>query len=203
MGNIDTCSDRYSQHMARPPDHHKRATLLAGVVTYIGENGLTDLSLRPLAAALGTTSRMLIHYFGTKEELLVQALATQRPDFGAFFADVSDVAGLESRLRESWTAMTVGGDAVSTRILLQVIAIAPVQPGPFAEFAERALDTVIGALAAAMVRAGCTAATATADATMISAGFRGLLSDRLITGDVERTELAAERLIGQVLGGMR
>lgn len=144
-----------------------------------------------------------IHYFGTKEELLVQALATQRPDFDAFFADVSDVARLESWLRESWTAMTVGDDAVSTRILLQVIAIAPAQPGPFTEFAERALDTVIGALAAAMVRAGWTVDTATADATMISAGFRGLLSDRLITGDIERTELTAERLIGQVLGGMR
>ncbi|MFC4604439.1 TetR/AcrR family transcriptional regulator [Rhodococcus kronopolitis] len=189
--------------MARPPDHHKRAALLAGVVTYIGENGLADLSLRPLAAALGTTSRMLIHYFGTKEELLVQALATQRPDFDAFFADVSDAAGLEARLRESWTAMTVGDDAVSTRILLQVIAIGPTQPGPFADFAEKALDTVIGALAAAMVRSGWSRGIATADATMISAGFRGLLSDRLITGDFERTELSAERLIGVVLGGMR
>ncbi len=200
---MNTWSDRYSQHMARPPDHHKRAALLAGVVAYIGENGLADLSLRPLAAALGTTSRMLIHYFGTKEELLVQALATQRPDFDAFFADVSDAEGLEARLRESWAEMTVGDDAVSTRILLQVIAIGPTQPGPFADFAEKALDTVIGALAAAMVRSGCSPATATADATMISAGFRGLLSDRLITGDIERTELAAERLIGVVLGGMR
>ncbi|WP_369028198.1 TetR/AcrR family transcriptional regulator, partial [Nocardia farcinica] len=83
--------------MARPLDHAKRTELLAAVVRYIAEHGLADLSLRPLAAELGTSSRMLIYYFETKENLLVQALATQRPDISSIFAGVTDAADLRER----------------------------------------------------------------------------------------------------------
>jgi AcrR family transcriptional regulator len=36
--------------------------------------GVSDLSLRPAAAALGTTARMLIYYFGSRERLLFAAM---------------------------------------------------------------------------------------------------------------------------------
>ncbi|MBL8967214.1 MAG: TetR/AcrR family transcriptional regulator, partial [Spirochaetaceae bacterium] len=45
-----------------------------GVADHLLERGLQGLSLRPLAAALGTSDRMLLHYFRDKEELLGAAL---------------------------------------------------------------------------------------------------------------------------------
>jgi AcrR family transcriptional regulator len=41
--------------------------LLADTVEYLATNGASDISLRQLAAALGTSHRMLIYHFGSKE----------------------------------------------------------------------------------------------------------------------------------------
>lgn len=186
--------------MARPLDHAKRAEILAQVIDYIGERGLADLSLRPLAAALGTSSRMLIYYFGSKEELLAQALATQRPDIDNLFADVSSPEMLRPRLRALWAALTDGEYSTHTRVLLQVMGTACVQQGPFVEYSTAAIETLVTALAGVLVRLDFNSGDASAAATLMVSGLRGILLDRLITGDVERTDLAAHRLIDVSLG---
>ena len=58
----------------------KRAELAEKVADYLLTNGLSQTSLRPMAATLGTSDRMLLHYFTDKEELLTHALdrITQR-----------------------------------------------------------------------------------------------------------------------------
>ena len=43
---------------------------------YVLEHGLIGLSLRPLAAALGTSDRMLIYRFGNKDSLVAEVLRT-------------------------------------------------------------------------------------------------------------------------------
>ncbi|MEV5956760.1 TetR/AcrR family transcriptional regulator [Streptomyces sp. NPDC051987] len=60
--------------MPRPPDPAKRRDLLDRVRAYLMRNGVADLSLRPLAKALGTSDRMLLYYFGTKERMVAEAL---------------------------------------------------------------------------------------------------------------------------------
>src|SRR5881275_1356103 len=49
-----------------------RESLLDGAIEYVVQHGLADVSLRTLAAALGTSHRMLIHHFGSKERLWVE-----------------------------------------------------------------------------------------------------------------------------------
>lgn len=56
------------------PSTDTRERLLAAAVDYAAEHRLADLSLRPLAAALGTSHRMLIFHFGSKEGLLVEVV---------------------------------------------------------------------------------------------------------------------------------
>src|SRR5947199_4639547 len=60
--------------MGRHPDPGRRGRLLDAVAQYILDAGLSDLSLRPLGAKLGTSPRMLLYYFGSKEVLLSEAL---------------------------------------------------------------------------------------------------------------------------------
>ncbi|KUH69030.1 TetR family transcriptional regulator [Mycolicibacterium novocastrense] len=57
--------------MARPPDLQRRQELLDGVVAEVSRNGIGDRSLRDLAAAVGTSHRMLLHHFGSRDELLL------------------------------------------------------------------------------------------------------------------------------------
>src|SRR6476619_7326073 len=51
-----------------------RERLLAGAMDYVAEHGVGDLSLRGLAAALGTSHRMLSYHFGSREGLLVEVI---------------------------------------------------------------------------------------------------------------------------------
>ncbi len=48
----------------------RRAELLDGATAWVFEHGLATLSLRPLAKALGTSDRMLIYWFGSRDGLL-------------------------------------------------------------------------------------------------------------------------------------
>ena len=53
-----------------------RDRLLERAIGHISQRGLSDLSLRELAAAIGTSHRMLIHHFGSKEGLWVEVIRT-------------------------------------------------------------------------------------------------------------------------------
>src|SRR6185312_196273 len=57
-------------------DKGPRERLLDGAIDYVAQHGLSDVSLRTLAAALGTSHRMLIHHFGSKERLWVEIVST-------------------------------------------------------------------------------------------------------------------------------
>lgn len=60
-----------AQGRGRP---EQRAAFLSGAVEHVLHHGVATLSLRPLAAALGTSDRMLLYYFGTREQLLTAVL---------------------------------------------------------------------------------------------------------------------------------
>jgi AcrR family transcriptional regulator len=57
--------------MARPPDLERRQELLDAVVKECAAHGIGDRSLRDIAAAVGTSHRMLLHHFGSRNELLL------------------------------------------------------------------------------------------------------------------------------------
>lgn len=196
---MDTCSDRYSQLVPRPLDQARRAELLSGVIAYIGDRGLTELSLRPLAEYLGTSSRMLIHYFGSKEQMLVAALETQRPDIPAMFADVLDLAALRRRLIESFSMNTTGDWVTSTRVLLQVLGVAAVPGSPFRAYAEDTVHVLVEALTEVLRRTAPELPDPESVATVLVSGIRGLIQDRLVTGDYTRVSKAARLLITRTL----
>ena len=57
--------------MARPPDLVRRQELLDAVVKECAGRGIGDRPLRDIAAAVGTSHRMLLHHFGSRNELLL------------------------------------------------------------------------------------------------------------------------------------
>ncbi len=64
--------------MGRPKDLDRRVELLNAVTEYVLEHGLADLSLRPLARAVGTSARILLYHFGSKETLIASVLREAR-----------------------------------------------------------------------------------------------------------------------------
>ncbi len=57
--------------MTSSPDQSRRGQLLDKLVVEFAAGGVGDRSLRDVAAAVGTSHRMLLHHFGSKEDLLV------------------------------------------------------------------------------------------------------------------------------------
>ncbi|MET9493067.1 TetR/AcrR family transcriptional regulator [Nocardia sp. NPDC006630] len=185
--------------MPRPLDHARRAELLSGVIAYIADHGLAELSLRPLAEYLGTSSRMLIHYFGTKEQMLVAALETQRPDIAALFRGIEDPAVLRSRLSHSFAINTAGHGAVSNRVLLQVLGAACVPGSPFDSYANDAIQVLVTAMTETLARIDPAHDDPEAAATLLISGMRGLIQDFWITGDEDRVTRAMNRLVEQAV----
>lgn len=52
----------------------KRHTIIETIADFLLANGMKSASLRPMASALGTSDRMLLHYFKDKNELLTAVL---------------------------------------------------------------------------------------------------------------------------------
>jgi AcrR family transcriptional regulator len=57
--------------MPRQPDEGRRQDLLNAIITAVAAGGIGTRSLRDLAAAVGTSHRMLLHHFGSRNELLL------------------------------------------------------------------------------------------------------------------------------------
>jgi AcrR family transcriptional regulator len=81
--------------MARPVDHERRQDLLDAAIDYVSEHGISELSLRPLAAAVGTQAPVLLHHFGSKDQLLTELLAHR---------DASEIAEVNDPERPHGTA---------------------------------------------------------------------------------------------------
>lgn len=62
-----------AQPLRKPP--MSRESLLPLLAGHVLAHGLGQASLRPLARAAGTSDRMLLYHFGTKEALIAELLA--------------------------------------------------------------------------------------------------------------------------------
>src|SRR3954471_9964794 len=55
--------------MPRPTDEVRRRELLDALIETFGRDGIGGRSLRDIAEAVGTSHRMLLHHFGSRDEL--------------------------------------------------------------------------------------------------------------------------------------
>src|SRR4051812_30146274 len=72
--------------VARGTDSRRK--LLEAAIAHIAGRGISDLSLRELAAAIGTSHRMLIHHFGGREGLWVAVVREVEERQRALLGDV-------------------------------------------------------------------------------------------------------------------
>src|SRR5215469_13214011 len=83
----------------------RREELLERAYRYVLEHGLTDMSLRPLAAAIGSSPRVLLFLFGFKEGLVRALLARARADELALLEEAGmdeSPADLAAVVRSLW-----------------------------------------------------------------------------------------------------
>ncbi len=175
--------------MSRTPDDARRAELLDRAVEYVCNHGLADLSLRPLAKVIGSSPRVLLYYFGSKEALVVEIVRRGRARQRAMMAELK-LGKLEPRdvARALWREWSKPQWEPLTRLSFEVYTLALNDPGRFPGFADGSINEWLDALR------GCTKT----QATMLIAGFRGFLLDLLATHDRARINRAVERWLDAV-----
>jgi AcrR family transcriptional regulator len=182
----------------RPVDHQRRAELLDAVVDYTVEHGFSEVSWRPVAAALGVSPTTLVHHFGTKEQLLEAILGRLRDRMVASTRDrVGEQPDLATAARAAWTQTSDPRQEAEFRLFFAVYGRALQAPQQFAGFLERVVADWMGILRDAQ-GPGTDPAAATRTATLVIATIRGLLLDLLATGDRARVQEAAESYLASL-----
>jgi AcrR family transcriptional regulator len=175
--------------MLRTPDRSPRRQLLDKLVEEFARGGIGDRSLRDVAAAVGTSHRMLLHHFGSREELLIavveqaelrqMALVPEIPmdpaeGFAAMWADLRrpELRHLERLFFECYSRAAQGEE-------------------PFTRIIPGAVDGWLREVDAA-------AAGVPYDGAMARLGLavtRGLLLDLVATEDEAGVDAAAEAFV--------
>ncbi|MGO9155920.1 TetR/AcrR family transcriptional regulator [Mycobacterium sp.] len=182
--------------MARTPDLARRRQLLDALFDEFAAGGVGDRSLREVAAAVGTSHRMLLHHFGSRESLLIaiveeaerrqMALVPDLPmnpaeGFAAMWADLRrpELRHLERLFFECYSRAAQGEE-------------------PFTRMVPAAVDGWLQE-----VEAGNIGADVPYDGAMARLGLavtRGLLLDLVATNDEAGVDAAANAFV-RLLGG--
>lgn len=173
-----------------------RDRLLAAAVDHVLAHGLSDLSLRELAAAIGTSHRMLLYHFGSKEGLIVAVIQTveevQREAFAAL--DLDGVTPADA-MRAMWRRFTDPALGPHERLFFEIYGQA-LQGRPGAvELLDGIVELWVEPAVRYFVAHGMTPADARAEARLEVAVVRGLLLDWLATGDKPAVDAAFERYV--------
>ena len=170
--------------MTTPPSGSaRRAELFASAYAYALEHGLSDLTLRPLAAATGTSPRVLLFLFGSKDELVREILHRARQDQLAFVRQPA-TEGYAHVVDQLWRWASAPERRGLIRLFFEAYARSVRDTGgPWEGFAERSIRDMLDVLLAA--QPGAPPDRALRRATQTLALLRGLLLHLVAGGDAE------------------
>lgn len=179
----------------------RKQELVEATIGYLVAHGLADLSLRPLAAAAGTSARLLIYHFGSKERLLAEVLDTLQGRLRESFAEVS-AAGEEGEapLVTFWKWAISRRNFASLRLLYELQILAAQNPESYGRYLERNSRDWLELVRTALPPAERTDAMA----TLLVAVFDGLFLELMSTGDRKRATGALDefvRIVRRARGG--
>lgn len=169
----------------------RRAELLEAAYHWALRNGLTDLSLRPLAAEIGSSPRVLLFLFGSKDGLVRALLDRARADELSLLERSGPQPGLRTMTEQLWDWLSHDRHRPLLRLWVEAYARSLVEPdGPWAGFARTTVDDWLDVLARCQPAAVRPTPPAVAQRTLALGILRGALLDLLATGDRERVTAA-------------
>lgn len=181
--------------MNRPKDPALRQQLLERAVHYVLQHGVGGLSLRPMAKHMGTTARMLIHHFGSKEALIADVLVAIEEGFAKRTAAGDAGSSVNSMITRMWTETTAPEMDLALRAVFEVWGHVLVHPTRYASFRASLTEPWIEMLRRRFEQAGHDTPDATTFATLAVGAFQGLQLIRLTSGNDARSTAALETLM--------
>ena len=174
-----------------------RERLLEQAVQYTLQRGLTTLSLRALAKPLGTSARMLVHHFGSRDGLIAAVLAALEQQMSEQLARLG-TNGVEDTLRALWHSLDAEQAAPLLRATFEIWGRALMCPDQFDNFLQASVAVPWRAVVRdGFVRKGHRKRAAETRATLIVGAISGLQMLKLSGADPNEVE-AAYRLLAKL-----
>jgi AcrR family transcriptional regulator len=181
----------------------RQIELLEAAYEYALSHGLADLSLRPLAAAIGSSPRVLLFLWGSKDGLIKALLGRARADETAILDRLEHTedapAGLAAAVERVWSWLAAREHRPLLRLWAEAYTRSLIEPdGPWAGFARATVDDWLAVLAAHQPAPERDSAEGLARRTLVLAVLRGALLDLLATDDEPRVTSAVRYQLTQL-----
>lgn len=167
----------------------RRQELIHKSLDYFLEHGAAGLSLRPLAAATGTSARLLVYHFGSKDGLTAAVMDEVRSRLQRSFSELltsSRRGHSRSPMQAFWSWTIQPKNIPYLRLLFEVQVLALQNPKRYAQYLEGTsaswLKLIEGSLPPSRDRRVI--------ATLCTAVIDGLLLEYMSTGEGKRTTRA-------------
>jgi AcrR family transcriptional regulator len=174
--------------LARTPDLSRRQQLLDALVEEFAAAGIGDRSLREVAAAVGTSHRMLLHHFASRDELLLAIVEEVEQRQMAVLSDLPvEPAGSFAAM---WEMLCRPELRPFERLFFECYSRGVQGEEPFARMVPGAVDTWLAEVDKA--------AGGTSDPALVRLGLgvtRGLLLDLVATDDDAGVTAAAQAFV--------
>jgi AcrR family transcriptional regulator len=175
--------------MSRLVNEKRPEELRDAIVEYLTKHGLADLSLRPLAKAVGSSPRVLLYYFGSKERIVVEVLSGLRERQRASYGQIQ-AASFAEACQTIWRHMSAPDSEPRFRLFFEAYGIALRHPQRYKAFLRDTIEDWLRFVADPLCREGYRRKEARAFATVVLAGLRGFMLDYCSTRDRKRLDRA-------------
>ena len=179
------------------PKSQRREDLLNASIEYLLENGVADLSLRPLAAKVDSKARLLVYHFGSKDALITEAMLVVRERVQENFAGL--VGARRDRkpsqvIQAFWDWATSRQHERYLRLFFEVHGLALQNPKQYGRYLEGAFTSWVE-LMGAVLPEPLSRTARRALSTLAVSTVVGLMLDYLSSGDHKRTSDALAQFV--------
>ncbi|MEV4624352.1 TetR/AcrR family transcriptional regulator [Asanoa sp. NPDC049573] len=173
----------------------RKTELLEAAYRYALEHGLAQLSLRPLATAIGSSPRVLVFLFGNKDGLVRAVLARARADELAILDQVGPPpVGLADAVDRLWRWLAAPEHRQLLTLWAETYARSLVEPdGVWGGFAAATVHDWLAVLATCQPPRERNGRRGAARRTLALAVLRGAMLDLLATSDQDRVTAAVHQ----------
>ncbi len=176
----------------------RREALAEGATDYVLDHGIAGLSLRPLAAALDTSDRMLVYHFGNKDSLVAGVIERANDRSVAALRALPAARTPRAAVPALWRAWHRPVIARCLRVYAQSAALGLLGDEPYLSAARRSNDVWGEAVADFMVRSGVPARRSLRVGELVDATLFGLFLDQPVDAGARHVDQVVRDLADAV-----
>lgn len=155
----------------------RRDEVAQAATDYVLEHGLVGLSLRPLAAELGTSDRMLLYHFGDKLSLVATILRVSNDRSVKGIRDLAPSADPHAAVLDLWRTVSSPEQARCQRLYVEAAALGLFGREPYVSVVREANAVWVAAVADYLVASGMPGDRAARAVVLLDAALMGFQLD--------------------------